>query len=104
MPDTGPKASADEGAAEHQRLMKRRIRTVGVAACAAIIIYSCVRGLETLFVLVVDPPRGEMRSVNYVLLSVSFGVAIYLWLDLRATRAALTGIERSQIVVETQLA
>src|SRR2546423_15563411 len=32
------------------------------------------------------------------------GVAMYMWLDLRAARTALTIIERSQVVVETQLA
>jgi serine phosphatase RsbU (regulator of sigma subunit) len=84
--------------------MNRRVLTIGVAACVAIVMYGCVRGLETLFVLVAAPPRGEMRSVNYVFLSTAFGVAIYLWLDLKATRATLTGIERSQVVVETQLA
>ena len=105
MPYAWPTASAEGGGiAEYQRLMNRRILTVVAAACAALIIYSCVRALETLFVQIVVPPRGEMRSVNYVLLSTAFGVAMYLWLDLRATRATLTGMERSQVVVETQLA
>jgi sigma-B regulation protein RsbU (phosphoserine phosphatase) len=66
--------------------------------------YSSVRGIEAFFVRVAEPPRGEMRSVNYVILSTAFGVAIYLWLDLRATRLVLTGLERAQLVVETQLA
>jgi sigma-B regulation protein RsbU (phosphoserine phosphatase) len=84
--------------------MNRRIPTLVAATAAATIIYGGVRGLETLFVQVVEPPRGEMRSVNYIILSTAFGVAIYLWLNLRATRTTLTGIERSQLVVETQLA
>src|SRR2546428_5960766 len=90
MPDSWSKANVDSRVTEQQQLMKRRILTVVVAACAAIIVYSCVRGLEALFVHVVAPPKGEMRSVNYVMLSAAFGVAMYLWLDLRTTRATLT--------------
>ena len=74
------------------------------AACAAIIIYSCVRGLEALFVDVVRPPGWEIRSISHMILATAFGVAVYLWLDLRATRTTLTSLERSQLVVETQLA
>jgi serine phosphatase RsbU (regulator of sigma subunit) len=84
--------------------MKRKILTVVSAASAAIIIYSCVRGLEALFVSMFAPPFGEMRTVNYVVLSIAFGVAMYLWLDLRTTRAALTSMERSRVVTEMQLA
>jgi sigma-B regulation protein RsbU (phosphoserine phosphatase) len=39
-----------------------------------------------------------------MMLATAFGVAIYLWLNLRATRTRMTGLERVQIVVDTQLA
>src|SRR5437016_4272870 len=74
------------------------------SACAAVIVFSGVRWVEAFVLNVVQPPRGEVRSVSNVILATAFGAVLYLWLDLRATRAALTGIERSQVVVETQLA
>jgi hypothetical protein len=85
-------------------MVSRRILTVVGATGAAILTYGGVRGLEAVFVYLVQPPRGEMRSLTHAVLTVAFGVAIYLWLDLRATRALLTGMERSQLVVDTQLA
>jgi hypothetical protein len=104
MPDNGSKSNGNGRGAALDRPMNRRLLSVLAAACAAIIIYSCVRGLESLFVYVAVPPRGEMRSVNYVFLTTALGLAMYLWLDLRATRTTLTGMERSQVVVDTQLA
>jgi hypothetical protein len=74
------------------------------ATWAAVITYGCVRGLEVAFVRLVGPAPGEMRSLSHVILTTAFGVAIYLWLDLRDTRATLTALERDRIVVETQLA
>jgi hypothetical protein len=53
--------------------MNRRIPTVVSAASAAIIIYSCVRALEALFVSMFAPPFGVMRNVNYVVFSIAFG-------------------------------
>jgi sigma-B regulation protein RsbU (phosphoserine phosphatase) len=84
--------------------MSRRILTVVAAACAAVIIYFCVRGLESLFLQYVRPPRGEVRWASNVMLATAFGIATYLWLDLKAARATLTDMERSQLVVDTQLA
>jgi len=78
--------------------------TLAAAAGSAIIIYSCVRWLDGFVVQVLQPPRGEIRFVSNAILASAFGVALYLWLDLRATRAALTVVERSQVVVDTQLA
>jgi sigma-B regulation protein RsbU (phosphoserine phosphatase) len=85
-------------------MVSRRVLTVVGATGAAMVTYAGVRGLEAMFVYLVQPPRGEMRSLSHAILTAAFGVAIYLWLDLRATRAVLTGIERSQLVVDTQLA
>jgi serine phosphatase RsbU (regulator of sigma subunit) len=84
--------------------MNRRITTLIAALCAAAVIYNGVRGIEALLLRYARPPRGELRSVSNIILASAFGVALYLWLDLKATRATLTGMERSQLVVETQLA
>ena len=34
----------------------------------------------------------------------AFGVAVYLWLDLRTARTTLSSLERAQVVMDTQLA
>src|SRR5258708_5841835 len=49
------------------------------------------------------PPRGELLLVSDLILATAFGAAFYLWLNLRATRTRLTGLERTQIVLDTQL-
>src|SRR4029077_9669365 len=38
-----------------------------------------------------------------VVLASAFGIAIYLWLSLRATRTRLTDLERAHIVLDTEL-
>ncbi len=81
-----------------------KLPTVLTAAGVAIVIYGWVRGLEVLFVSVVQPPGWEIRSLSHTILAMAFGVAVYLWLDLRTTRTSLTSLERSQLVLETQLA
>jgi sigma-B regulation protein RsbU (phosphoserine phosphatase) len=84
--------------------MNRRIATLLAATCVAILTFSFVRGLELVYLYYVEPPRGEIRSVTHIILTTAFGVATYLWLDLRAARVTLTSMERAQVVVETQLA
>jgi hypothetical protein len=84
--------------------VRRRMLTVIGATGAAMATYIGVRGLEAALVYLVQPPRAEIRSLSHAVLTAAFGVAIYLWLDLRATRALLTGLERSRLVVDTQLA
>jgi hypothetical protein len=75
-----------------------------VAAFAtASITYRSARLADALVVRIVHPPRGEVLLVSDVILATAFGVVIYLWLNLRAARTRLTGLERAQIVLDTQL-
>jgi sigma-B regulation protein RsbU (phosphoserine phosphatase) len=83
---------------------QRRALTLVASICVAIIVYGGVRGIEGFVLRYLQPQRGEMRSVSNLLLAGAFGVAIYMWLDLRTTRASLSSVERSRLVVETQLA
>ena len=75
-------------------------------AWAATIAVGCfvVAGLaEALLIRVLRPTELELDWISDGMLSVALGVAIYLWLHLRATRLALTEHERSELVLQTQL-
>jgi serine phosphatase RsbU (regulator of sigma subunit) len=74
-----------------------------LSIAVAVITYRCARMADALVLRVVRPPRGEVLLVSDVILATAFGVVIYLWLNLGATRTRLTGLERAQIVLDTQL-
>jgi serine phosphatase RsbU (regulator of sigma subunit) len=81
-----------------------RARPLVAAASGTLLVYGSVHWLERVIAGAVHPPHGEIRSVSDLILAAAFGVALYLWLDLRATRHALSAAERSQLVLNTQLA
>jgi serine phosphatase RsbU (regulator of sigma subunit) len=58
---------------------------------------------EALIIRLIRPTELELDWTSDAMLSVALGVAIYLWLHLRATRLALTERERAQLVLQTQL-
>jgi hypothetical protein len=58
---------------------------------------------EALIIRLVRPTELELDWTSDAMLSVALGVAIYLWLHLRATRLALTDRERAHLVLHTQL-
>jgi sigma-B regulation protein RsbU (phosphoserine phosphatase) len=84
--------------------MNKRFSRVVAAASAAFVVYIGVGAIEAVFLRFVGPPDAEIRSLSHLVPAIAFGIALYLWLDLRATRATLTGLERSQLVIDTQLA
>jgi sigma-B regulation protein RsbU (phosphoserine phosphatase) len=73
---------------------------MSIAAAAAT--YQCARAADSLMFRF-RPPRGEVLMVSHVILATAFGVVVYLWLDLIATRTRMSGLERAQIVIDTQL-
>jgi sigma-B regulation protein RsbU (phosphoserine phosphatase) len=75
-----------------------------VSVGAALATYGMARAADVIVFQVVHPRRGEILVVSDVILATAFGVVVALWLNLRATRTRLTGLERLQIVVDTQLA
>jgi sigma-B regulation protein RsbU (phosphoserine phosphatase) len=83
--------------------MTRRLSNVLASIATAIVTYRCARGADALVLRVVHPPRGEVLLVSDVILATAFGVVVYLWLNLRAARTRLTGLERDQIVLDTEL-
>ncbi len=83
--------------------MTKRVWNMFASIATAFITYRCARMADVLVLNVVRPPRGEVLLVSDMILATAFGVVIYLWLNLRATRTRLTGLERAQIVLDTQL-
>src|ERR1700719_4725188 len=83
--------------------MTRRFWNAGASVAAAFVTYRCARIADVLVLSIVRPPRGEVLLVSDVILATAFGIVIYLWLNLRATRMRLTGFERAQIVLDTRL-
>jgi len=59
---------------------------------------------ETWLISLLKPSEGELTWIGDLVLAITLGVVLYLWLNLRLTRAALMELERNRIVVDTQLA
>jgi serine phosphatase RsbU (regulator of sigma subunit) len=83
--------------------MRRRVVNVFVSIGAAVLTFKCARAADAFFLFVVRPQRGEVLVVSDVILATAFGVGLYLWLNLRATRMRLTDLERAAIAMDTQL-
>ena len=75
-------------------------QSVAVALLGYLIAGAAEIGLIRTF----QPSERELAWVSDVLLSTAFGVAVYLWLHLKATRQALAKRERDELVLNTQLA
>ena len=85
-------------------MMTTRFWNAIVAINAVLVTYGVARAADLVMLRVVHPPRGDVLLVSDMVLATAFGVAIDMWLNLRAARAQVTGLERVQIVVDTQLA
>ena len=83
--------------------MTKHVWNSVASIAASFVTYRCARLADALVVRVVHPPRGEVLFVSDLILASAFGIAIYLWLSLRATRTRLTDLERAHIVLDTQL-
>ncbi len=75
--------------------------TSAATACAVFILGALA---ETWLISLLRPSEGELTWIGDLVLAVTLGVVLYLWLNLRFTRAALMELERNRIVVDTQLA
>jgi sigma-B regulation protein RsbU (phosphoserine phosphatase) len=82
----------------------RRVANLAASVAVAVLTYQFARAADWLFVHLARPRRGEVLVVSDLILGTAFGVVVYLWLNLMATRTRLTGLERAQIVIDTQLA
>ena len=78
-------------------------RALGLASVVAVAFYLVAGLSEATLIRVVQPTELELDWISDVVLSGALGVAVYLWLHLRATRLAMTERERGQLVIQTQL-
>lgn len=79
-------------------------RAIALASAVAVAFYTVAGLSEAALVRVIQPSETTLDWISDAVLSIALGVAVYLWLHLRATRRALTERERDQLVFHTQLA
>lgn len=78
-------------------------RRAAVAAIMAAVFFAAAGLIESAVIRVFHPTELELDWVSDAILSVALGVAIYLWLHLRATRQALSERERDELLLNAQL-
>src|SRR4030095_7133827 len=74
------------------------------AAGTAFAVFVVGAVVEAWLISLVRPSEGELTWISDLVLAISLGVVLYLWLNLRSTREALMHLERETIVLDTQLA
>ena len=82
----------------------KRGRTILEALASALVAFVAAIAFERELVRGLGLNLGELEWISDVVLAVAFGVATFLWLHLRLARTALTRLERSRLVLETELA
>jgi len=78
-------------------------RAVALAGGIALVFYAVAGLSEAALVRMLQPSTTELDWISDAVLSIALGIAVYLWLHLRATRRALTEHERARLVFQTQL-
>ena len=78
-------------------------RAIALASAVAVAFYTVAGLSEAALVRVIQPSETTLDWISDAVLSIALGIAVYLWLHLRATRRALTERERDQLVIHTQL-
>jgi phosphoserine phosphatase RsbU/P len=81
----------------------RRLENLLGSVGATVVTYAAARTADVFVWRAVHPARGQVLFVSDIILAAAFGGAVYLWLNLRATRTLVTNLERAQIVLDTQL-
>lgn len=88
--------------------MARRIMTASVSNAligigAFMITFGGARAADAVVQQGVHPPGSGLLLISDAVLAAAFGIAVYLGLNLRATRTRLSDLERAQLVMDTQL-
>ena len=80
-----------------------RRRAVIEGLTATLVVYIVAGASEEALIRILRPTEGELTWISDVVLSAAFGIAVYLWRHLRATRLELSERERAELVLQTQL-
>src|SRR5262245_62353515 len=78
-------------------------RALALASVVAVSFYAVAGVSEATLIGILRPSELELDWISDAVLSSALGVAVYLWLHLRATRLALTENERTQLIIQSQL-
>jgi serine phosphatase RsbU (regulator of sigma subunit) len=93
----------DEAAASISPRSSDRRRALIEGVTSALIVYVVAGASEEALIRMLRPTEGELTWISDVVTAAAFGVAVYLWRHLRATRLELSERERSELVLQTQL-
>src|ERR1700752_2330893 len=78
-------------------------RGLALAGRGTVMFYAAAGLPEATQIGVLEPSELELHWISDAVLSSALGIAVYLWLHVRATRLALTEQERSQLIIQSQL-
>jgi phosphoserine phosphatase RsbU/P len=78
-------------------------RALALAGIVAVAFYAISGLTEATLIRILQPTELELDWIGDAVLSCALGIAVYLWLHLRATRLALTEHERAQVIIQSQL-
>ncbi|HEY9467119.1 MAG TPA: PP2C family protein-serine/threonine phosphatase [Vicinamibacterales bacterium] len=78
-------------------------RALALALVVTVAFYAAAGLTEATLISVLQPTELELDWISDAVLSGALGIAVYLWLHLRATRRALTEHERTELVIQSQL-
>jgi Stage II sporulation protein E (SpoIIE) len=78
-------------------------KRIFIALASAIVVSLAANGIELLVIRLVRPSEQALTWVSDVVIAVVLAVAVYLRLDLQATRMRLSRVEQEQIVADTEL-
>jgi hypothetical protein len=93
----------DEAVAATSSRSSDRRRALVEAVTSALIAYVVAGASEEALIRMLRPTQGELTWISDVVTAAAFGVAVYLWRHLRATRLELSERERDELVLQTQL-
>ena len=78
-------------------------KRIFIALVSAIVVSLAANGIELLVIRLVKPSEQELTWVSDVVIAIVLAGAVYLRLDLQATRLRLSRVEQEQIVSDTEL-
>jgi serine phosphatase RsbU (regulator of sigma subunit) len=93
----------DEGAPSPTQRLSARRRALVEGVTSALIVYVVAGASEEVLIRMLRPTEGELTWISDAVIAAAFGIAVYLWRHLRATRLELSEHERATLVLQTQL-
>jgi serine phosphatase RsbU (regulator of sigma subunit) len=93
----------DEGGPSPTPRLSARRRALVEGLTSGLIVYVVAGASEEVLIRMLRPTEGELTWISDAVIAAAFGIAVYLWRYLRATRLELSERERAALVLQTQL-